>query len=472
MATTPMTHGAADDAKLYDGPDHDAGHAVPNNDRKPQDGGNGDHGGHEGRQIDIPPIGTGKVILFLVAFAVLFAALFALGWYPMKHDEKLAEADARTNANDKPVVSVANPKPPTTLPSLEVPGDAQALQTTLLYPRTNGYLKKLYVDIGDTVKDGQLLAEIDTPEIDAQLAAADANLQQARAAEQKSKDDFDLTQATYQRYESFAKTGGVTQQQLDEKRSAFTSAKSTLAGAEASVMADEAEVQRLTALQGFEKIYAPFAGTVNTRGYDVGALLNSGGSGGGREIFQISNTTTLRIFVDIPQSYATFIQTGQPVQFAVRNYPGKPFEGYIARTSGSINQQTRTLRVEADFPNKDGHLYPGMYGTLSYRPERQIKYLMIPSSALIYGPEGMRVAVVDDKHIARFKPITLGADLGIDIEVTHGLSDKDKVVTNPGERLTDGVEVDFAKTDADKNLGGKAAGQGQNSGTTPQGTGS
>lgn len=437
--STPTIQNATDDTKLYAGHDarSEAGHAVPN----PQHG--------EGPHMDLEPIGTGKVILFVAGFLILFAVLFLLGLWPTLRDRKLAEAESESAGNAAIIVNVISPKPPTKLPMLEVPGDAQAYQVTSLYPRTNGYLKRRLVDIGDQVKEGQLLAEIDAPEVDAQLAGAQATLLQAKSAAAKAKDDFDLAEATFQRYESFFKTGGVTQQSLDEKRSAYTSAKAVFAGSEANVKADEAEVQRLQSLVGFTKITAPFSGTITTRGYDVGALLSANNTSV-RELFQIAQTDTLRVFVDIPQSYATYLKVGQEVKFLVTNYPGHPFTGYVARLSGAINQQTRTMRIEADFPNPDGKLYPGMYGTLRYEVNEQSPKLIIPSSALVFGPEGLRVGVVDPSNKVRFQAISVGSDLGAEVEITHGLTKDDRIVANPGERLADGVEVQIAQANAPK----------------------
>lgn len=427
MSTNPEH---ADDTKLYAG-GHDSPHARTNEHR----------GEHDGPHKDLKPMPTGVVIGFAAGLAVLLGLLLLLGLWPRLHRKNLAEADVNEATSAKPVVGVAKPKPPAGRNTLEVPGDAQAFQVTSIYPRTGGYLKKRYADIGDKVKEGQLLAEIDAPEIDAQLAAAQASLQQATAAQNKARDDYNLADATYQRYEGFAKTGGVTTQQLDERRAALTSAKATLAGADANVKAGEAEVRRLSALVGFARIVAPFDGTITTRGYDVGALLTANNSGSGRELFQITQTDVLRVFVDIPQTYATLIRVGQPVKFAVRNYPGQLFDGSIARLSGAINQQSRTMRVEADFPNPDGRLFPGMYGTLKYETEPKPGQLTIPSSALVFGPEGLRIATVDKENKIAFRPVTVATDLGTEVELASGVTANDRVVANPGERLVDGLEV-------------------------------
>lgn len=403
----------------------------------------------EGPQLDLKPIGTGKVILFGVIFVVLFALLFLVGRRPYMKQRELADADAKKATDDRPIVDVAMPRPPTKMPALELPGDAQAFQATAIYPRTNGYLTKRLVDIGDHVEAGQLLAEIATPEVDAQLASAMATLQQAAAATQRAQDDFDLADATYQRYQGFAKGGGVTQQQLDERKSAYTQGKSTLAGAQATQRSDEAEVQRLTALQSYEKVIAPFTGTITARNYDVGALLSDTNTTAGKEMFDIAETDILRVFVNVPQAYSTFVKPGQPAKFLVSNFPGRMFDGNIARTSGSIDQVTRTLRVEVDIPNAKDELFAGMYGYVHYEVQTPQKQLMIPSSALVFGADGMQVAMLDGSNKVTFAKIVLGRDLGTEVEVTEGLTTGDRIVANPGERLSNGIEVQITQKNDD-----------------------
>ena len=427
--------------------DVDGRHDQPKADR------NGDHHeqkddqahGHDGPQMDLEPIGTGKVILFAVVFIVLFALLFVLGYWPVIRQRNLANADANAAADTRPVVDIAKPHAPTKLPALELPATAEAFQATSMFPRASGYLTQRLVDIGDHVWAGQLLAVISTPEVDAQLASAQANLQQANAAAQRSKDDYDLASSTYDRYQGFAKTGGVTQQQLDERKSAFTQAKATLAGTQATARSDEAEVQRLTALVSYERIIAPFTGVITARNYDVGALMSATNTSPGTELYDIAETDVLRVFVNVPQSYSTQVKAGQPAEFVVPNYPGRMFEGKVARTSDSINQTTRTLRVEVDCPNEKGELYAGMYGNVHYEVPEMQKQLIIPSSALVFGPAGMQVAVVGDDNKVKFTKVALGRDLGVEVEVTQGLNPDDRVVSNPGERLSDGVEVQESK---------------------------
>jgi RND family efflux transporter MFP subunit len=404
-----------------------------------------DHGEHA-KEIDLPPIGIVPVIMMAAVFVALLVGLFILGWLP--HHRRLAtiENEAQKQGSAAPVVDVAMPKREKTAPALELPGSTRAFQETAVYPRAAGYLKKMNVDIGDRVEAGQVLAEIETPEIDAQLASSQATLEQARASATKSKSDLDLAETTLGRYRGFAQTGGVTQQQLDEKQSAFDQAKSAAAGADATVKADEADVQRLAALQGFQKVIAPFAGTITERNYDVGALLSAttGGSGGS-PLFQIDQVDTLRVFVDVPQSYADQIHVGEQASFVIRTAPDKPFVGVIARTAASLDDQTRTLRVEADFPNKDGGLLPGMYGQVRYELKQSANPLLIPSSALVFGAEGTRVAVIVDDNRVAFRTISIGRDLGTELEVTQGLNGDERIVANPGERLADGLEGAIAQ---------------------------
>jgi len=407
------------------------------------------HGGHDGPAMDLKPIGTGKVVLFGVIFVALFALLFFLGYWPEIKQRGLAEKSAEGATDTKPIVDIAKPHAPADLPALQLPGDAQAFQATAIYPRTNGYLKRRLVDIGDHVEAGQLLAEIDTPEVDAQLAAAQATLQQAKANAQKAKDDYDLASSTYERYQGFAKTGGVTQQQLDERKSTFTQAKSNLAGTEATVRADEAEVQRLTALQSYEKVVAPFAGTITARNYDVGALLSSNDTSPGKQMFDLAQTDVLRVFVNVPQTYSDHVKKGQPAQFLVTNYPGKKFDGTIARTAGAIDQASRTLRVEVDIPNKTGELFAGMYGYIHYELPHRQQDLLVPSSALIFGPSGTQLALVDASNRIKFTKVSVGRDLGTEIEITQGINPDDRIVANPGERLSDNVEVQITPQSAE-----------------------
>jgi membrane fusion protein (multidrug efflux system) len=256
----------------------------------------------------------------------------------------------------------------------------------------------------------------------------------------KDQDDYDLADATYERYQGLAQTGGVTQQQLDERRSTFTQAKSTLAGAKANVLMDQAAVDRLAALTGFEKVAAPFTGTITARNYDVGALLNAANNTAGVELFRIADTAVLRVFVNVPQVYVASIKTGQPAYISVSNFPGKEFVGTVTRTAGALNANTRTLRYEIDYQNKDNQLYAGMYAQARLQVTTPTPPMVVSGSALIFDSGGTKVWVVVDGK-SQSKKVVVGRDFGTEVEIASGLDGSESVVTNPGLWLADGAQV-------------------------------
>jgi len=398
------------------------------------------HNGGQHEEIipkDLKPVSTGKVIFATVVFVVLLTALFIVGYIP--HSRRVAKLDEESDkAKDlKVIVNVVYPKRETTGGDLVLPGDVRPLQQTSIFPRSSGYLKKLLVDIGDKVKAGQLLAEIEAPEIDAQLLQASASVMQANAAVVKSQNDYDLAKTTYDRYQSFGKSGGVTQQQIDEKLNALTQAKSARENANAALAASQADVQRLQAVQGFQKITAPFDGTITARNYDVGALLSSSTA---TPMFDLAQTETLRVFVNVPQTSATLVKVGQTAELAVSNYPKRLFEGKVTRSADSLDPTTRTIKFEVTFPNKDGLLYAGMYGQIIFHLKPVDPPLIVPTSALVFNAQGLRLATVKDGKVA-FKTVSVGRDFGTELEILQGIAENEQVVANPGERLRDGVDV-------------------------------
>jgi RND family efflux transporter MFP subunit len=292
------------------------------------------------------------------------------------------------------------------------------------------------------VKAGQLMAEIDIPEIDAELNESRAQLQQIKTNVAKAQADYDLAQSTWNRYDSLARTGNgaVTEQDLAEKLAAFNQAKAALDSARAAVTASEAAVQRLMDMQSFAKVTAPFGGIVSARNYDIGALLSPTNAGDGKEMFRLTQADTLRVFVNVPQSYASSVKLGQPAGFTVRNFPGKVFEGKVTRTTGAIDPNTRTLRMQVDIPNPDLTLWAGMYGQVKLAITPDHPPLIVPTSAMMFKPDGTIIAVAEGNRV-HLKKVTLGRDFGTELEVVDGLNDNDKVVSNPGERLSEGIEV-------------------------------
>jgi len=404
------------------------------------------HENHEGEvPTDLPKVGTGKVIVATIVFVLLLGALFAIGFIPHKRRIAAIDQEAAEAKDARPIVAVVKPKRADAGSDLFLPADVRPFQQTSIFPRANGYLSKLYVDIGDTVKEGQPLADIETPEVEAQLAQARASVQQQQANVGKAKNDFDLAKTTLDRYEAFGKTGGVTQQQVDEKAAAYSQAKAVFEGANASLASANADVQRLEAIQGFSKITAPFAGKVTMRNYDVGALLSSTG---GREMFRLEQADTLRVYVNVPQTYATAIAIGQPADLIVSNYPGKAFTGKVTRSAQTLEISTRTIKFEVDVPNPDGKLYAGMFGQVKFTIKPPTPPLLVPTSALVFNAKGLRLATVGDDKKVKFVPISVGRDFGTEVEVSQGLTGQEQIVANPGERLADGVEVKFADTHA------------------------
>jgi len=393
---------------------------------------------------DLPRIGWKTITALTIVVLVLLAVGFAGGYLPRMKNRQVQQLRAQAIADDVLVVDVVKPRAGNSTVSLSLPGDARAKQQTALYARVTGYLKQWNVDIGDKVTKGQLLAVIDAPEVDANLNQARAAVDQANANVTKSQADVELAQATYDRYKGLVPTGGVTQQQLDEKQSTLNDDMAALIAAKAAVKSAEATVQRLVSQQSFEHIYAPFDGVVTARNYDVGALISESDSAAGHELFDLAEVDRLRIYANVPQSYATMIQPDLQVEFTAANYPGRTFAGKVARTAGSLDPNTRTLRTELDFDNAEGLLFAGMYGEIRFNLKREKPMLTVPSSAVMFAADGSRVAVVDADMKVHLTKVGLGRDFGTEIEITTGLQGGEQVISNPGEKVTEGITVALA----------------------------
>ncbi len=403
--------------------------------------------------VPVAPAKTRVVALAALAAIALLAGAFALGLAPRRaRMERLALAAAERD--DRPRVEVEKPRRNPAPPELRLPGDVRAMQQTVLGARAVGYLKSLHADLGDHVEAGQLLAVIDTPEVDAQLVRARADVTLAKAAVVKAQRDLDLATSTLERWSGFAEKGGVTPQDLDEKRSAQAQAAAALEAADASVAAAEAEANRLAVLQQFEKVTAPFTGTITARDLDVGALVVGDLNGRGRELFRLEQVDVVRVFVDVPQPDATSIRLGGSAIVTVRNYPGREFKGVVTRNAGALDPATRTLRCQVEVENQEGLLLPGMYGEVRITLTSDHALLTIPSSAFVFDADGTHVWVVENGRSQR-KEVAVGVDFGTALEVVRGLTGDEDVITNPGERLGDGVEV-AASAAAARNAGRSA----------------
>lgn len=327
-------------------------------------------------------------------------------------------------------VKTALPQTPAAGQTLALPGTLQGYVQSPISARASGYLRRWTKDIGSHVEKGDLLAEIETPEIDQQLS-------QGIAARQQAASSLDLAKSTVARWENLRKKDVVSQQDLDERRSA-------LAQATANVAAADANVQRLKQTEGFKRVLAPFAGMITRRNVDVGDLIDAGS---GRSLFLLAQTDPLRVYINVPQAYAQLIKAGQPVIVTQAELRDQRFQGEVARTSGAIDSATRMMQVEVSLPNKDGVLLPGAYVQVSL-PLAASKSLTIPANALLFRAEGTRVAVVDAQGKVHLRPINLGRNYGETVEVLDGISGTDRLVLNPSDSLAEGDVVVVAKEPA------------------------
>jgi RND family efflux transporter MFP subunit len=373
--------------------------------------------------------GVGKVILgLLLALAI---AGFILYRGVTVRVRAAADVKADTNLLAVPAVSLAEPQRGAPQEELILPGNIQAFIDAPIYARTNGYLKTWYVDIGGRVKTGQLLAEIETPELDQQLQQATAELATANA-------NYALAQTTAARYEDLLKSDSVSKQDVDN----------TVGDAHAKkAMVDSASdnVKRLEQLQAFEKVYAPFDGVLTARNTDIGQLIGSGSAPGAKELFHVAAINTLRVYVNVPQSYSPAAVPGVQCYLTMPQFPGRRFPGKLVRTSQAIDQSSRTLLVEVDVANPTDEILPGAYSEVHLKLPSATSAVVIPVTSLIFRSEGLRVGVVRNKHAALI-PITIGRDFGTTVEVVSGLDANEKVITNPPDSLVDGQEVRSASS--------------------------
>jgi len=342
--------------------------------------------------------------------------------------------ESNLEAQSKTYVTTAFPKRATAGQTLALPGTLQGSVQAPIAARASGYLKRWYKDIGSHVNKGDLLAEIDSPEIDQQLSQAIAARDQAAAS-------MNLANSTMERWEALRKRDAVSQQELEERRSAAAQQRANLAAADANV-------ERLRQLQAFKRVVAPFSGVVTRRNVDVGDLIDAGG-GAGRTMFVLSQTDPLRIYVNVPQSYAQHVKAGQQVTITQAELSGRKFEGEVARTAGAIDTATRTMQIEVMLPNRSGVLMPGAYVQVEL-PLQGTSALTVPTNALMIGAEGIRVAMLDADKRVRLRPVKIGRNYGQNVEVLDGLTPADEVVLNPSDSLTEGDQVAVAPAEKAK----------------------
>jgi RND family efflux transporter MFP subunit len=410
--------------------------------------GSGAHAGAHEDQIDlnVPKPHVVWVLLAGIGAVAILAVLLTIGLLPRQKQTRELDADAVLAAEAPVAVNVVRPKRGTEVMNVILPGNLRPWQEVSLFARTTGYLKKFYVDISEDVAANQLMAEIDTPEVDQQLNQAIAAVNQTNAAVHKAITDRDLAKATYDRYIPLRTSGSIAQEDLDEKKSAFESAEADVESAKANVTAAEANVQRLRQLVNFEKITAPFAGVVTGRSFDVGALILADPTTVDvKPMFKIAENDVLRAFINVPQSNSLQIKMGMDVTVTARERPGRTFTGKVLGTTNYLDPANRSLLTEVKIINsRDADrvwaLLPGMYVQVIFEVKRDKPPLVVPAPALVNNAQGTQLAIVKDGKV-HFEKVVLGEDFGSEVEIVSGLNGDEQVISNPGERVAEGAAV-------------------------------
>ena len=375
-----------------------------------------------------PPAKPRTALLMVVVIVLVLLGAGAIALLTRAHDNHVLADETERNAT--PTVAVVHPIAENPDEELVLPGTLQAFVESPIYARTNGYLVRWYKDIGSRVKQGELLADIDTPEVDQEL-------RQARAARQQVLAQMDLAKINADRYQSLRKTDSVSQEEADTQSSMYTQAVANLAAADANM-------KRLEELENFKRVYAPWAGVLTKRNVDPGALINSGNTGEGKELFDVARTDPLRVYVAVPQAYAPAIKVGVDAIVTLQELPGQKFAGKIARTADAIDPTSRTLLTEVDVPNKDGRLLPGSFGEVHFQPKIDAKKVTIPQNAMLFRREGPQVAVVGPEDKVQLRHINIGRDYGNTLEILGGVDVNDRVIVNPSDSIEEGQKVNVA----------------------------
>jgi RND family efflux transporter MFP subunit len=336
-------------------------------------------------------------------------------------------------------VQVLTPKVKSSDRSLALPGSVQPLEETVVYPRSSGYVSKWLVDIGDKVEAGTLLAEIDTPEIDQQLDQARAQLVQAQAGLVQSTANRDFSNTTLDRYKKLTPEGVASQQELDQKQAQSLVDEANVKVAQAAIEAQQANVRRLTQMKSFGHITAPFAGMVNARNIERGALVSPT-----TPLFKISAVDPVRVFVQVPQDVAPSVRADVPAQVTVREYPGRTFEGKVARSSGSLDPATRTMNTEVRVPNPKGELLGGMYAQVALTLPSPHRVFEVPATAVMNDAKGLRIAIVTADSKLKLVTVVVERDTGSTIEISTGITENDRIVKLANADLVDGRTVEVA----------------------------
>jgi membrane fusion protein, multidrug efflux system len=396
-----------------------------------------EHSRHQPPAIQPPPelpAAPPRKALILVGVALL--VLLVAGAMTLlsraSHERALAKETERETI---PTVAVVHPLAEKPDEELVLPGSLQAYEESPIYARTSGYLVRWYKDIGSRVKQGDLLATIDTPEVDQEL-------NQTKAARQQIVAQLELAKISAERWENLRKSDSVSAQEADQQTSGYKQSQANLAAADANV-------RRLEQLEGFKKVYAPFSGVLTKRNVDPGALINAGAGAAGRELFDIARVDPLRVYTSVPQAYAPYIKIGALTTVTLQEFPGQKFSARIARTAESIDPNTRTLLTEVDVPNKDGRLLPGSFGEVHFAVGSNVDKVTVPVNAMLFRAEGPRLAVVGPDKKVELRAINIGKDYGTSLEILGGVGTRDQVIINPSDSLEPGQTVNVAEVPAE-----------------------
>jgi RND family efflux transporter MFP subunit len=380
--------------------------------------------------ITNPPVPRRRLVIIGVSVIAVAVIVVALGVTQRAVDAR--NLKTWTNAQVVPTVTVIHPVSAASGPTLDLPSHLEAYSRAPIFARVSGYLKSWSVDIGAPVKAGQLLAVIESPELDQQLLQARADLTSAQA-------NAALAGTTAKRWQALLGTDSVAQQEVDERTGDYTAKK-------AAVAAAQANVDRLLATKGFERIVAPFDGVVTARDTDVGALINAGSGGVGQELFVVSDVKRLRVYVQVPQSYAPDVRNGTTATLSVPEYPGQHFTARVVATADSVSATSGTTLVQLLVDNTDGKLLPGGFASLQFKLPVTQNAVRVPASALIFDAHGLRVATLGENGLVAFKTVTINRDFGDSVEIGSGLAATDRVIDTPPDGLVAGDRVQVATT--------------------------
>ncbi len=386
-----------------------------------------------------------------VVAALLVIAAFLTGYVPYRRRESLLVAEAKAQRESLPAVTVVPVRQSAALAELVLPGNIQAITEAPVLARAEGYIRKRYADIGDRVKAGQIVADIEAPELDQQVRQAKATVEQTRSAQEQAmanyrqgKTNEELARVTAQRWANLLKKGVVSRQENDTYQAQYQAQvansealEKAIAAARSNVAAAEANLARLTELQGYKQVRAPFAGVITLRNVDVGTLVTAGTT----LLFRIAQTDVLRTYVNVPQGDTEAVRAGMAAQVTIPDLPGRKFPGTVTRTSNALDPASRTLLAEVQVPNPSGALLPGMYAQVDLNIKRSTPPLLIPGDALVVRSDGPQAAVVESDQRIHYQRLVLGRDYGDRIEVISGLAAGQSVVANPSDVVREGARV-------------------------------